>query len=186
VYRAIDQATGVKYQYEAAGLTKSGVDDVLTKVRRWGKPTVIADYAILSQFTPWAGYVGTINSNTITGISDDIINEIARNGTLSMYNGCVLAEMPNPYDVYAPVLTDGSGNVTNFQTLLPAGLGFVVPAGAKSPIATFSRGGLTSMTGNDIATGNIMTRFDIEVGVDVAKTQEHKIGVICDSNISNL
>ena len=66
VYKAIKDATGVKYTAEMAGLTKSGVDEVLTKVRRNGRPTVIGDYALLAQFTPWAGYVGTINSNTIT------------------------------------------------------------------------------------------------------------------------
>lgn len=185
VYKALDNANGVKYMYEAAGLTKSGVDDVLTKIRRWGKPTVIADYAVLSQFTPWAGYVGTINSNTILGISDEIINELARNGMLSVYNGAILSEMPNPYNLYAPLVTDDNGQ-KNFQPMLPAGLGFIVPAGANSPIATYTRGGMTSMTGNDIATGKVMTRFDIEVGCDVARTQEYKIGVICDSNISDM
>ena len=181
VYKAIKDATGVKYTAEMAGLTKSGVDEVLTKVRRNGRPTVIGDYALLAQFTPWAGYVGTINSNTITGISEKAMNEIAANGLLAQYNGALLAELPNPYNEFA-LNSDG----TNFKTLLPAGLGFIIPTGVQSPIATWTRGGLTSFTGNDVKTGKVCTRFDLEVACDVAKGQEHKIGTIYDSTIGGL
>lgn len=181
VYDAIKNATGVKYMYEAAGLTKSGVDDVLTAVRRNGRPTVVADYAIISQFTPWAGYAGTINSNTILGISERAMNEIAQNGRLSMYNGAILSEMDNPYNEYK---LNAAGD--NFETLLPAGLGLVIPTGARTPIATWSKGGLTSFTGNDVKSGKILTRFDVELAVDVAKGREHQIGVIYDTNVGGL
>lgn len=181
VYDAIKSATGVKYMIEEAGLTKSGVDSTLTKIRRWGRPTVVADYALISQFTPWAGYVGTINSNTITGMSQKVLDEIAQNGGLSMYNGAVLSEMPNPYDIHN--LTDDG---KDFKTLMPAGLGFILPAGTNSPIATYSRGGLTSFTGNNVKNGKVETRFDLEIGVDVAKGQEYKIGTIYDTNVGGL
>jgi len=181
VYDAIKKATGVKYMAEMAGLTKAGVDAVLTNVRRNGRPTVVGDYAIISQFTPWAGYVGAINSNTIVGISEKAMNELAQNGVLSMYNGAVLSEMANPYDFYH-LNEDGD----NFKTMLPAGLAFVIPAGIQSPIATYSRGGLTSCTGTDVKSGKIVTRFDIEVGCDVAKGQEHKIGLLYDTQIGGL
>ena len=181
VYEAIHNATGVKYAFENAGLTKAGVDGVLTKIRRYGRPTVIGDYAILSQFTPWAGYVGSINSNTITGISEAQMNEIAQNGLLGMYNGAVLAEIENPYD---ETTLNAAGD--DFETMLPAGLGFIVPTGAKSPIATYTRGGLTSFTGNNVKNGKIESRFDLSVGADIAKGQEYKIGMFLDSNISSL
>lgn len=181
VYEAIKNATGVKYMVEAAGLTKTSVDNVLTNVRRNGRPTVVADYALISQFTPWAGYTGTINTNTITGISEKAMNEIQQNGALSMYNGAILAEIENPYNEYE-LNADGS----NFKTLLPAGLGFVIPTGVRSPIATYTRGGLTSFSGNDVKTGKVVTRFDLEVGCDVARGQEHKIGVIYDTNVGGL
>lgn len=181
VYEAIHNATGVKYAFENAGLTKAGVDGVLTKIRRFGRPTVIGDYAILSQFTPWAGYVGSINSNTVTGISEAQMNEIAQNGLLGMYNGAVLAEIENPYD---ETTLNAAG--TDFETMLPAGLGFIVPTGAKSPIATYTRGGLTSFTGNNVKNGKIESRFDLSCGIDVAKGQEYKIGMFLDSNISSL
>lgn len=181
VYDAIQNATGVKYTIEAAGLTKQGVDTVINNVRRNGRPTIIGDYALISQFTPWAGYVGTVGANTITGISEKAMNEIAQDGILSVYNGTILKEMPNPYNEYE---MNEAGN--NFETLLPIGLGFVIPAGAKSPIATYTRGGLTSFTGNNVKTGKIETRFDLEVGCDVAKGQEHRIGTIYDTNLGGL
>lgn len=181
IYKAIHDATGVKYAFENAGLTKAGVDGVLTKIRRFGRPTVIGDYALLSQFTPWAGYVGTIASNTITGISEAQMNEIAQNGLLGMYNGAVLAEIDNPYD---ETTLNAAG--TDFETMLPAGLGFIVPAGAQSPIATYTRGGLTSFTGNNVKNGRVETRFDLEVGADLAKGQEYKIGMFYDTNVGGL
>lgn len=181
VYKAIKNATGVKYMAEDAGLTKTNVDAVLAKVRRIGKPTVIGDYALLSQFTDWAGYVGTIANNTITGVSEKVMNELAQNGLMGMYRGAVLTEMPNPYD-YTRLNAKGD----NFETMLPAGVGFVVPAGGNSPIATWTRGGLTSFTGNNVANGMHEMRMDLEVAVDVAKGHEFEIGILCDKNLSDM
>jgi len=181
IYTAIHNATGVKYAFENAGLTKAGVDGVLTKIRRYGRPTVIGDYAILSQFIPWAGYVGSINSTTITGISEAQMNEIAQNGLLGMYNGAVLAEIDNPYD---ETTLNAAG--TDFATMLPTGLGFIIPTGAQAPVATYTRGGLTSFTGNNVKNGRIETRFDLCVGVDIAKDQEYKLGMFYDTNLNGL
>lgn len=181
IYKAFQDATGVKFMLEEAGLTKTGVDGVLTKIRREGRPTVIGDYALLSQFTPWAGYTGAIANNTITGVSEKVMNDLMQNGILGMYNGAVLAEMPNPYD-YMSLNENGD----NFKTMLPTGLGFVVPTGVQSPIATYTKGGLTSFTGNNVKNGMIETRFDLMVGCDLAKGQEHRLGVIYDSNLNGL
>ena len=188
VYNAIKNATGVKFVFEGAGLTKTGVDGVLGAIRRFGRPSVVGDYAMISQFTPWAGYVGTINSNTITGVSQKVLDEIAQSGVPAMYNGAILAEMVNPYDLTDATGTwsDGTNTNVNFKTMLPAGLAFVIPAGAKSPIATWTRGGLTSMTGTDVKTGKLVTRFDIEVAADVAKGQEYQIGALYDTNIGGV
>ena len=181
IHDAIKNATGIKYEFEAAGLTKTGVDDVLNKVRRNGRPTVVGDYAVLSQFGEWAGYTGAINGNTITGISEKAMNEIAQDGTISMYKGTILKEIANPYNEYE-LNADGS----NFKTLLPAGLAFVIPTGVKSPIETYTRGGLTSFTGNNVKTGKVETRFDLEVGCDIAKGHEHRIGMIYDTQVGGL
>ncbi|MDL2301462.1 hypothetical protein LJC58_03810 [Lachnospiraceae bacterium OttesenSCG-928-D06] len=179
VYNAIKEATGIKYFFEGNGLTKTGVDDLLTKVRRWGKPTVAGDFALLSQFNAWAGYQGV--TPNITGISEKIMNELNQNGLLGMYNGAILSEIANPYDTLS---LDDTGS--NFKTLLPAGLGLVIPSGIQSPIYTVTRGGLTSMTGTDVTTGTHMTRFDLEVGVHVVPGQEYKVPIIHDTSLDEL
>lgn len=181
VFDAIENATGVKYFFEAAGLTKTGLDGVLTDVRRYGRPTVVGDYALLSQINAFAGYVGAIGDNTITGISEKQMNEIAQNGILGMYGGAVLSEIDNAYDFNTLNATG-----TNYETLLPAGLGLVLPTGGRSPIKMFSKGGLTSMTGNDVASGHVITRYDLEFGVDVAKGRENEIGIVHDTNLDTL
>lgn len=178
VYNAIKAATGVKYFIEDAGLTKTDVDSVINNVRRIGRPTVVGDYALLSQFTPWAGYVGSINSKDVIGISEAAMNELAQNGTLARYNGAILAEIENPYD-YGTLNAAGD----NFKTMLPLGIGLVLPTGVRSPIETYTRGGLTTFSGNDVKTGRVLTRFDLEVGVDVAQGREFEIGVIADTNL---
>lgn len=179
VYNAIYNATGVKYAVQAAGLTKQAVDDVLANVRRIGRPSVVGDFALLSEFSPWAGYVGSIGTNTITGISEAAMNELRQNGLIGMYNGSVLVDIDNPYD-YSRLNADGD----NFETMLPQGLGFVLPAGGRSPIMTWTKGGLTTFTGNDVKTGKIMSRFDLECAVDVAKGHEFEIGVLMDTNLT--
>ena len=181
IYKAIKDATGVKYTFEGSGLTKAGVDGVINKVRRNGRPTVIGDYALISQFTPWAGYVGSVNGNTITGVSDDIVNQLAATGALAMYNGAILSEMENPYNRFK-MNADGD----NFETIMPIGLCYVIPTCVTSPIATFTRGGLTTFSGNDVKTGQVLTRFDIEVGCDIAKGHEHEIGVIYDTALGGI
>ena len=156
VYNAVKNATGVKYFFEGAGLTKTGVDGVIAKVRRFGKPTISGDYALISQFNGFAGYQGV--TPTVNGISQAVMDEIHNTGLMGMYNGAVLSEIPNAYD-----LTTLNKDGDNFDTLLPAGLGFVIPSGGTSPIYTVTRGGLTSFSGNDVTTGQMMTRFDLKV-----------------------
>lgn len=179
VFDAIDNATGVKYLFEASGLTKVGLDGVLTNVRRFGKPSIVGDYALVSQITPFAGFNGT--APIVTGISEKTMNEVAQTGIVGMYNGAVVSELPNAYD-----LTSLNVAGTNFNTLLPTGLGFILPTGGNSPIKMFSRGGLTSFTGNDVATGRVMTRYDLEFAVDVAKGREYEVGIVHDSSLDTL
>ena len=180
-YKQYTAAEGVKYSLDAAGLTKTAVDKILGQVRRFGRPTIHGDYALLSQFVNFIGYVGKIDSTTITGISEKLLNEIAETGLLGMYNGSILSEMPNPYDV---TTLNEAGD--DFVTMLPPGLGIITPAGKDSPIATWTKGGLTSLTGNDPHTGKIITRFDLECAADLARGQEHKLSFIHDQNLDNL
>lgn len=179
IYKAIKNASGVKYFCEDAGLTKTNVDKVIANIRRFGKPTISGDYALISQFNGFAGYTGV--TPTVSGISDAIMNEIHETGLMGLYNGAILSEIPNPYDLSK---LNVAGD--NFDTMLPTGIGYVIPAGGQSPIHTVTRGGLTSFSGNDVTTGEMLTRMDIEVGCLIAPNREYMIGVIADTNLSTV
>ncbi len=175
VYNAIKNATGVKYWAEGAGITQAALDNIVKNVRRFGKTSIVGDYSVVSQINNFAGW----DDGTHFGISDAAMEEIRKNGLLGMYKGSAVKELENAFD-----LTRTAGNPANFKTYLPEGLLFVLPAGVDSPIMTWTRGGLTSMTGNDPATGKILTRFDLEVAADVAKGREFEIGLLNDTNLS--
>ena len=182
VFKAIENATGIKYFYENSTLAKASVDPLLAKIRRFGKPNVIGDYAVLSQFIPWAGYVGAISAKDVIGISQKVLDEIANTGLVGTYLGSVLNEITNPYNF-------NTKNVAgdNFGTILPAGLAFVVPSGQPtSAIQTFTQGGLTTFTGNDVTNGNIVTRFDLSVAAGVVKNREYEVGILHDSSLDTL
>ena len=115
---------------------------------------------------------------TVNGISQTVMDEIHNTGLMGLYNGAVLSEIPNPYD-----LTSINKDGDNFDTMLPAGLGYVIPSGGQSPIYTVTRGGLTSFSGNDVSTGQIISRFDLEVGALVAPGREYEVGIIADKNL---
>lgn len=179
VYNAIKNATGVKYFFEGNGLTKTGVDAVIANVRRFGKPTITGDYALISQFNGFAGFDG--KTPVVTGISEAVMKEIHDTGLMGTYNGCILSELDNPYD-----LTTLNKDGNNFETMLPAGLGFIMPSGGKSPIYTVTRGGLTSFSGNDVTTGMMLSRFDLEIGTLLAPGREYEVGIINDLNLSQI
>lgn len=185
-YNAVKTATPVKYFFEGAGLTKAGVDEVLKNVRRLGTgATVIGDYALLQQFTPWTGFNSEVAYNSsrygyTQGISADDLRDIRTKGILGVYNGTILTEMTNPYD-YSTLNASGD----NFNTILNAGIAIVVPTGGQfgSPIKSWTRGGLTTFSGNDVTTGHVLSRFDIEFATDVTKGREFQIGMLSDTNL---
>lgn len=185
-YNSVKNATPVKYFFEGAGLTKTGVDDVLKKVRRLGTgATVIGDYALLQQFTPWVGYNSEfVYNNTrygyTQGISAEDLRDIRKKGILGAYNGTILVEMTNPYD-YSTLNATGD----NFDTILNAGLAIVVPTGGQygSPIKSWTRGDLTTFSGNDVTTGQVLSRFDIEFATTVVPGREFQIGMLSDLSL---
>lgn len=178
VYNAIKNATGVKYMFEGDGLTKAGVDEVITNVRRFGKPTVAGDYALVSQFNNFVGFNGT--TPAVTGISQKVMDEIHDTGLIGMYNGTTISEIPNQYDL---TTLDSTGK--NFATLIPAGLGFVMPTGGRSPIHTVTRGGLTSISGTDVTSGQLISRYDLEIGCLLEPGHEYMVGLLSDKKLGS-
>lgn len=177
MYNAIKEAKGVKYFAETAGIQKDAVDDVLKKIRRFGRPSIMGDYSVASQLNGFAGFKADPAATQAGHLSEAVMEEIRKTGLLSTYNGSPVVELPNQYDLNQ---LNKAGD--NFKTLLPEGLLFFVPQGAVSPLQVFQRGGLTSMTGNDVVTGTELTRFDLEIGCGVAEGREMEIGLISDTN----
>ena len=94
----------------------------------------------------------------------------------------ILSEIANGYN-FNKLTADGK----NYDTILPAGLAFVTPAasiGGVAPVQTFSIGGMTSMSGNNVATGEVLTRYDLKIAAGVADPSA--IAVINDTNLSTI
>ena len=176
IYNAVKNATGVKYFAEAANISQQSLDDIVKAVRRFGPTTIMGAYAVVSQINNFVPY----SNGTVTGISDAVMEEIRKNGLVMNYKGSLVRETPAPYD-----LTKLNASGTDFATLLPEGLLFVLPGGFRSPVATWTVGGLTSFSGNDVSTGRVLSRFDLVVAADVAKGHEYEIGLLNDTNITS-
>ena len=176
LYDAIKNAKGVKHFAEAAGITENALKDLLKVMRRYGKVAITGDYSVVSQLNGLVGYK-TIGSNTIGFGAEAVADEIRRNGLLSFYNGSSVVELPNGYN-YTKMKDDKSA----FELYLPEGMLFFVPTGQISPLQIFKRGGITTMTGDDIVTRQRLTRFDMEIGAGVAEGLEHQIGLLVDTN----
>ena len=177
VYNAIKNATGVKNFAETTPVTKAAVDNAIKFARRFGIPSIVGDYSVVSQINDFVAYNSTTYS--FTDISPDAMEEIRKTGLLSFYNGSPVYAIQNAFDT-SKLNAAGTG----FDTVAPEGLMYVIPAGVDSPIKLWTRGGLTSFTGNDVTTGRQLTRYDLEVAVDIAKGQEYKIGVIRDTQFT--
>jgi len=175
-YNSIKNATGVKFTAEESGVTKTNLDNIIKGVRRFGKTTLAGDYSMVSQIPAF----GLYTSNSFYAIDDKALEEIRKTGLLGDYNGSTVLEIPNSYDLTNIYTANGT---KYFKTVAPNNLLFILPTGSNSPIRTWTRGGLTSLTGKDMTTGTILTRFDLEIACDVAKGREYEIGVIKDTNV---
>lgn len=152
--------------------TQTAVDGMINKMRKLGKVNVAGDFSALSVISDWNGYK-TVSDKTIPFFTEGQVNEIAQTGLNGWYKGAALIEIPNPYNLTKP-LADNSA----FETYYDTDKLFFTVSGATSPFNIFRRGGISTMTGNDIKTGTVMTRFDIEIGADLTKGREYEIGLL--------
>lgn len=178
LYNGIRNATGVKHFSEAAGVGESAVKSMQKIIRRYGKTNILGDYSVTSQLNDLVGYK-TFTDNTISFGGDSVADEIRKTGLVNYYNGSMVVELPNGYNYTKP-----KSDKTSFELYLPEGLLFFVPKGTIAPLQIFLRGGMTSMTGDDVVTRQRITRFDMEIGADVAKGLEHEIGIVSDTNFT--
>lgn len=152
--------------------TQTAVDGMINKMRKLGKVNVAGDFSALSVISDWNGYK-TVSDKTIPFFTEGQVNEIAQTGLNGWYKGAALIEIPNPYNLTKP-LADNSA----FETYYDTDKLFFTVSGVTSPFNIFRRGGISTMTGNDVKTGTVMTRFDIEIGADLTKGREYEIGLL--------
>ena len=145
-------------------------------MRRYGKTNICGDYAVVSQLNDFAGHK-TFGASTIPFGADAVADEIRKTGLLSFYNGSNIVELPNALD-----FTRLNEDKTSYELYMPQGLLFFIPQGNIAPLQIFRRGGLTTMTGDDIVTRQHLTRFDMEIGAGVAEGMEDQIGLLSDTN----
>lgn len=163
----------VKFYSEYATVpTQTGVDAMVAKIRKLGKVAVSGDYSVLSTIADWNGYK-TVGSDIVPFYTQEQVAEIAKSGLNGFYKGSSLVELPNPYNFTKPL-----ADKTAFDTYYDADKLYFTAQGTNSPFHIFRRGGISTMSGNDIETGMVKTRFDIEIGADVTKGREFEIGII--------
>ena len=178
IYDSISNAK-VKFTAVTSGLNQTALDNIIQKVRRFGDVSVFGDYSVVSQINNFHGYDGIIP--VTGGISQTALDELRRTGLIGMYKGVVVQEIKNGFNLTKPLPT-GDG----FETYFPQGLLFVIPTGMQSPVRSWTRGGLTSCQGLDVPTGRVMSRFDLEIGADVEKKKEFRIGMILDQDLGDV
>lgn len=154
-----------------SGVTRANVQAAINKARPFGKVSLVGDTSAVIKLNDIATYADS-QATPYLNISQDAMNEIRNSAYVSSLMGASVFGTDNAYDL-------SKINASNwFDKIADDRYIFVLPAGIESPVKLWTRGGLTSMTGTDVTTGKLLTRYDLEVAVDVAKGEEYKIGVI--------
>ena len=174
---------GIAAFAESSGLNKSVVDDVIKLIRRWGPVTISSDYSMISQMEEFAGFTTNSSDGTVQ-FSDAVMEEIRNTGLLRSYKGANVVEIPNTYNLTKVAKDSGVGGDNDFfETYLPEGLMFFLPRTSfSSPLQVGQKGGVTSMTGQDLSLRLEAQRFDMEFGAHVIKEYVPMLGLISDSD----
>lgn len=174
---AVQGATTLKNY--AAGITQTNVDEVRKKARRFGNVTIMGDVSAVEKLNDFTGFV--VNSATATEVRypEAVMEEILKTGLISTYKKCAVVEIPNGYN-----LTQLNTAGDFYKPYLPTTDLWFVPQGQLTPLATVNRGGLTSMTANDINTRSEVTRWDLEFGNYVIPEYIGFLGYIYDASLA--
>lgn len=175
LYTGIKNAA-IKNFAEASGITKSAVDAALKIAKRFGSPTISGDYSVISQLEDFTGFTTTTNTKLF---SEAVMEEIRKTGLLRTYRGVPVVEIPNSFNV---TKINSAGNF--YDTYLPEGLLYFLITGAMSPLKIGFKGGLQSMSGQDIALRADVTRYDLEVGTAFIDEYAPMAGLVSDSAYS--
>ena len=179
IYNSIVNTNNVKFVSQNPGITETALKTMIGNIRRFGAANIFGDYDVVSQLNGFLAYQSVV---PVSGaVSQTAMDEIRRTGLLGTFQGAVVHEIKNEFNLTRPLPT-GDG----FELYFPNNILFVIPAGMQSPVRTWSRGGLTSAQALDVATGKNLVRFDLEIAADVGKSEEYKVGMIIDSSLGTI
>ena len=180
--RAIFLAGGLTAHIEGAGIGQAAVDSALRLMRRWGAVTISGDYNVISQLEAFVGF--TTNAVPTVQFSEAVMEEIRKTGLLRSYRGANVVEIPNVFNLTTINPTGGiNGAAAFYDVYLPEGLLFLTPKTSfSSPLQVGIKGGVTSMSGNDVNLRLQVQRFDLEFGSTVIPDYLPMLGIISDSN----
>jgi len=138
-------STATTLKNYAEGITKTNVEDVRKKARRFGTSvTIMGDYSAVDKLGDISNF-GVVAAGTEFRFPDYVMEEIMKTGLIKNYKGNIVVEIPNAYN-----MIDLNTAGTFYAPMLPTTDLWFIPQGKVTPLQIGLRGGLTSMTANDI------------------------------------
>jgi hypothetical protein len=174
---AITAATSLKNYAE--GITKTNVEDVRKKARRFGTSvTIMGDYSAVNKLADYANF-SVVAAGTEFRFPEYVMEEVMKTGLIKNYKGSIVVEIPNSYN-----MVDLNTASDFYAPQLPTTDLWFLPQGQMAPLQICLRGGLTSMTATDLNTRSEVTRYDWEFGNYIVPEYLSSVGYIYDSSLA--
>lgn len=163
----------------AEGITKTNIEDVRKKARRFGTSvSIMGDYSAVNKLADYANF-SVVGAGTEFRFPEYVMEEIMKTGLLKNYKGSIVVEIPNSYNM---VDLNVAGDF--YAPLLPTTDLWFLPQGKIAPLQIGLRGGLTSMTATDLNLRAEVTRYDVEYGNYLVPEYIPTVGYIYDSDLA--
>ena len=158
---------------EAAAINQTSLNTAIAEVRTGGKGVnIFGDFRVASQIS---AFVGIDNR-----ASDKALTEIDGLGYVTNYLGSDVMAIDNFYDYDS---TESVGGATVWAKQLSKANLYVIAKGAdKNPNHMFLYGGVTTMTGSDVETGEYVFRVDQMAGSYFVPERTSHVAIISDTN----
>jgi hypothetical protein len=165
LYTAFSGLSSPNYA-SGSGIVSTSFDPILNSMMRFGGAAIVGDYEALQKL-PGLTQVGSRTS-------DDIINELNRNGFIGVYKGAPVIVLGNPYT-----------GLSGFNTVLDKGYIYVVPSVSdmNKTLKVQFAGEVKSMQAQNIGDGSYEMRFDKHVGAGVIAGTRHALGIYEDTTL---
>jgi len=174
---AITSATTLKNYAE--GITKTNVEDVRKKARRFGSSvTILGDYSTINKLGDLTNF-SVVAAGTEFRFPESVMEEVMKTGLIKNYKGSVVVEIPNAYNM---IDLNTAGDF--YAPQLPTTDLWFLPQGQQSALQIGIQGQLSTMTATDINLRAEVTRFDISYGNKVLIELIPAMGYIYDSALA--